>query len=65
VRARLFQPFASTKGDEGLGLGLYMARLIVESHGGRLDLLDRPRGARFEVVIPTKADGPAPVRSGG
>jgi signal transduction histidine kinase len=55
VRARLFQPFASTKGDEGLGLGLYMARLIVESHGGRLDLLDRPRGARFEVVIPTKA----------
>lgn len=55
VRERLFQPFASTKGDEGLGLGLYMARLIVESHGGRLDLLDRPRGARFEVVIPTKA----------
>ncbi len=61
VRARLFQPFASTKGDEGLGLGLYMARLIVESHGGRLDLLDRPRGARFEVVIPTKARGPVPA----
>ena len=64
VRARLFQPFASTKGDEGLGLGLYMARLIVESHGGRLDLLDRPRGARFEVVIPTKARGPVPAPSG-
>jgi signal transduction histidine kinase len=61
VRARLFQPFASTKGEDGLGLGLYMARLIVESHGGRLDLLDRPRGARFEVVIPTKARGPAPA----
>jgi signal transduction histidine kinase len=64
VRARLFQPFASTKGDEGLGLGLYMARLIVESHGGRLDLLDRPRGARFEVVIPTKARGPVPAPPG-
>jgi two-component system sensor histidine kinase/response regulator len=62
VRARLFQPFASTKGDEGLGLGLYMARLIVESHGGRLDLLDRPRGARFEVVIPTKGNGATGAR---
>lgn len=62
VRARLFQPFASTKGDEGLGLGLYMAKLIVESHGGRLDLLDRPRGARFEVVIPTNGNGSVEAR---
>jgi signal transduction histidine kinase len=53
VRTRLFQPFASTKGDAGLGLGLYMARLIVVSHRGRLELVDRPRGARFEVVLPT------------
>jgi signal transduction histidine kinase len=52
LRARLFQPFASTKGDAGLGLGLYMARLIVVSHRGRIDLVDRPRGARFEVVLP-------------
>jgi signal transduction histidine kinase len=56
VRARLFEPFASTKGDAGLGLGLYMARLITESHHGQLDLVDRPRGARFEVVLP--AAGP-------
>jgi len=52
VRARLFQPFASTKGDAGLGLGLYMARLIVVSHHGRIQLVERPRGARFEVAIP-------------
>jgi signal transduction histidine kinase len=63
VRARLFQPFASTKGDEGLGLGLYMARLIVESHGGRLDLLDRPRGARFEVVLPAIAEAAQVARA--
>jgi signal transduction histidine kinase len=56
VRARLFEPFASTKGEAGLGLGLYMARLITESHHGQLDLVDRPRGARFEVVLP--AAGP-------
>lgn len=55
VRERLFQPFASTKGDEGLGLGLYMARLIVVSHRGRLEFVDRPQGARFEVALPTGA----------
>jgi signal transduction histidine kinase len=52
VRERLFQPFTSTKGDTGLGLGLYMARLIVVSHRGRLELVDRPRGARFEIALP-------------
>ncbi len=56
LRARLFQPFASTKGDQGLGLGLYMARLIVLSHRGRIELVDRPRGARFEVTIPMFAE---------
>src|SRR5262249_32461394 len=28
VRAHLFEPFSSSKGVEGLGMGLYMARLI-------------------------------------
>jgi signal transduction histidine kinase len=52
VRARLFQPFASSKGDQGLGLGLYMAQLIVVSHRGRIALADKPRGSRFEIAIP-------------
>ncbi|HZZ85481.1 MAG TPA: hybrid sensor histidine kinase/response regulator [Anaeromyxobacteraceae bacterium] len=56
VRERLFQPFASGKGQEGLGLGLYMARLIVESHRGRIGVSDRPGGgARFEVSLPVAA----------
>jgi signal transduction histidine kinase len=34
-------------------MGLYMARLIVESHGGTIRLVDRPAGgARFELHIP-------------
>jgi signal transduction histidine kinase len=52
VRAKLFQPFASTKGDQGLGLGLYMAQLIVLSHRGRITLAEKPRGSRFEVALP-------------
>jgi signal transduction histidine kinase len=52
LRPRLFQPFAAGKTSEGLGMGLYMARLIVESHGGTIRLVDQPRGARFELRIP-------------
>jgi signal transduction histidine kinase len=53
LRERLFQPFVSSKGEQGLGMGLYMARLIVESHHGRIRVADRPQGgARFEVVLP-------------
>ncbi len=56
VRERLFQPFVSSKGAQGLGMGLYMARLIVESHQGRIELVDRPQGgSRFEVVLPAAA----------
>jgi signal transduction histidine kinase len=64
LRASLFQPFTSTKGQQGLGLGLYMARLIVVSHHGTIDLVDRARGTRFEVVIPAIVEG-TPVSSGG
>jgi signal transduction histidine kinase len=57
LRDRLFQPFVSGKGDQGLGMGLYMARLIIESHGGRIAASTGQRGgARFEVVLP--AGGP-------
>jgi signal transduction histidine kinase len=52
IKARLFQPFASAKGEQGLGLGLYMARLIVASHRGTIELADTSRGARFEVTLP-------------
>jgi signal transduction histidine kinase len=65
VRARLFQPFASSKGEAGLGLGLYMARLIVVSHRGRLELVERPRGARFEVSLPAAAAPAAAAAAGG
>ena len=52
LREAIFQPFVSSKGDSGLGMGLYMARLIVETHHGQIVVLDRPEGgARFEVRL--------------
>jgi signal transduction histidine kinase len=58
LRPRLFQPFSTGKTSEGLGMGLYMARLIVESHGGQIHLADRPQGARFEMQIPAAPRNP-------
>jgi signal transduction histidine kinase len=49
---RLFQPFFSTKA-EGTGLGLPIAKKIVEAHGGSLRLSSRSgRGARAQIVFP-------------
>jgi signal transduction histidine kinase len=54
VREKLFNPFVSSKGSGGMGMGLYMARLVAESHGGWIACVDRPGGGtRFEVVIGT------------
>lgn len=51
-RARVFEPFFSTKGVRGLGLGLDVARRIAEQHGGRLDIVDVPAGTCFRLVLP-------------
>lgn len=58
VSARLFDPFVSTKGEGGLGMGLYMARLVVEAHNGEIRAANRPSGgARFEVRLWTDPGG--------
>ena len=49
---RIFEIFFSTK-EEGAGLGLGIARRIVEEHGGELVLENHPgRGAVFRVRLP-------------
>jgi len=48
-------PFTTTKID-GLGLGLPLARSIVEAHGGRLRIDSTPRGATVVFTLPVTAD---------
>ncbi len=57
VKARLFEPFFSTKGDKGSGLGLSVCRTIAARHGGRLDVESAPGcGSVFTLGLP-----PAPA----
>jgi PAS domain S-box-containing protein len=54
----LFERAVSERRYGGLGLGLYIARQIVEAHGGTIGCESVPgEGARFEVELPASPPG--------
>ena len=56
---RVFEPFFSTKGQRGTGIGLWVARQLLEKRGGSINLLSStefPRnGTTVSVFIPFQA----------
>lgn len=54
LRTRVFEPFVSGR-PGGTGLGLAVARGVVERHHGRLRLAESPVGCRFEVTLPCRS----------
>ena len=51
---KIFDPYFTTRHKaQGTGLGLYMARMILESKlGGRITVINTGTGAQFQIVIP-------------
>jgi signal transduction histidine kinase len=56
----MFELFHSTKGNRGTGLGLAVARKIVEEHEGSIAVRSVPReGTTFTVVLPVTGADPS------
>ncbi len=59
VLPHIFEPFHSSKGQGGTGLGLAVARKIVHEHSGRIDVSSMPgEGTIFRVRLPITEAGP-------
>lgn len=57
IRDRIFEPFFSTKGDQGMGLGLRVARMAVERHGATINVRSEPgKGTTFTLSFPRLPD---------
>jgi putative PEP-CTERM system histidine kinase len=57
VRDRLFRPFDSTKGSQGMGIGAFQTREFVRMSGGEVRVESQVgRGTRFVIALPLAAD---------
>lgn len=59
TRSRCLEPFYTTKGQKGTGMGLAMVYGIIRRHSGLIEVDSKlGEGTTFRIVLPTK--GPSP-----
>jgi len=55
TRENLFTLFFSSKGNKGTGLGLFIAKKIIEQHGGSISVASQPgMESLFKIVLPKR-----------
>lgn len=59
TRERCLEPFFTTKGDSGTGLGLAMVFGVIQRHQGTLEIESEPgKGSTFRLRLPARAVSP-------
>jgi signal transduction histidine kinase len=53
ARNQLFQPFVTSKGSAGTGLGLAVSRRLARALGGELAYVPTDKGTRWRLTLPT------------
>ncbi len=55
IKKRLFQPFETTKGNAGMGVGVYESREFIRGLGGEIrSLVQSMKGTTFTLRIPVR-----------
>jgi len=63
ILENLFNPFFSTKGSAGTGLGLVVVDRIVQSHGGKIEILTKTgKGSLFRAIFSLSATMDTPLQ---
>ena len=57
--ARVFEPFYTTKGDKGTGVGLAICKQIIDRHGGTIRLDSTPGSGTTVLIDLPRADARA------
>ena len=58
MKVKIFTPFESKKSKFGTGLGMPIAKQVVDQHGGRIEIdTEIDKGTTFNIYLPAKPIG--------
>jgi putative PEP-CTERM system histidine kinase len=66
IRNRLFRPFDTTKGNAGMGIGMYESREFIQELGGEIQVVSTPgEGTLIHLLIPSAVGQGGVLRDAG